>query len=643
MRNIYQDAIAIARKAIWLAINNGKGGSATVAIMIDGKIVYSEGFGMANREKSILVDQNTRFNIGSISKIYLVTAIMLLVEDGKISLDNPVTNYLPEFKMADTRYKKITVRMLLNHSSGLPGTETANSFGYAYNNRFFQETINTLGLSHLKHDPGEMSVYCNDGFTLAEMIVERVSRIKYIDFLKEKIFTPLNLKHTGLSVGEIKDKPIAYYYDAKTGKIAPPEVVSCLGAGGLSSTAKDLCHFMEIFSHKSKFLKEETKAEMRKTPLMPAWGKLKNQTLFGSLGWDVTNLPRYKTKGIKILGKGGNTPNYSSMAYTVPDKKISVAVITSGANLDAIKIALDILDSLLVKQKLIQEKKIIEVPIKTEKLPKDYILFSGYYANAIKLCQIVFNKAKNKVIIYKRDGKDKTIEKTLVYNNRYYYDNEGNPYYFVSIDGKTYLVISSLFGLKGGKIDLVGMQKIKSIKKPLRLKLNINGKLWLRRNVYPFEAIFSLNQHLVKSFSYRELPGYIDFHGIKKIITPLSAGMPFDAIRDQTELTLFNKNNTMWARVSDLLYSPAAEAKILKVGNNVVKIRKTDCNEWFVTKKDMVLSFITNQGRIIIFSSDGAIKYDNFIDKGDIYVAKGSYVELAGFSNATFTIRARYP
>ncbi len=122
-QNPYESAITTARSEIWQAINSGKCGSATAAIMVDGKIVYAEGFGMANREKSIPVDTATLFNIGSISKVYVATAIMLLVDDGKVSLDKPVMDYLPEFKMADDRYKKITVRMLLNHVSGIPGTE----------------------------------------------------------------------------------------------------------------------------------------------------------------------------------------------------------------------------------------------------------------------------------------------------------------------------------------------------------------------------------------------------------------------------------------------------------------------------------------------------------------------------------------
>jgi CubicO group peptidase (beta-lactamase class C family) len=97
-------AATVARTEMWKDINSGAIGSAAIAIMDDGKIVYSEGFGMADRERSIPVDRHTIFNIGSVSKVYVTTAIMLLVDEGRVDLDKPVTRYIPEFKMADERY-----------------------------------------------------------------------------------------------------------------------------------------------------------------------------------------------------------------------------------------------------------------------------------------------------------------------------------------------------------------------------------------------------------------------------------------------------------------------------------------------------------------------------------------------------------
>ena len=191
-------------------------------------------------------------------------------------------------------------------------------------------------------------------------------------------------------------------------------------------------------------------------------------------------------------------------------------------------------------------------------------------------------------------------------------------------------------------IDMIAMQKVKPLEKPQSLKVNMDGTVWLRRNVSPFEAIMAVESHFAKSLLYKDLPGYVDFGGIKKIASPEFAGMPFDAVRDQTELTLFEKNGGTWAWVSDLLYSPAQSAVALKAGENSVKIGDDGYNEWLVANEDMVLSFTKPQrGRIIIFSADDVATYDSALDTGDAYVAKGGYIESAGLANDVFTVKAR--
>lgn len=634
----YESAVATARSEIWQDINNGKCGSATVAITVDGRVVYAEGFGMADREKSIPVNTATVFNIGSISKIYVAAAIMLLVDDGKVSLDRPVIDYLPQFTMADDRYKKITVRMLLNHQSGIPGTQMSNSFGFKYNDKLQQETINALARAHLKHAPGAMAVYCNDGFTLAEMIVERVSEMRYIDFLNKRIFKRLGLKSTGLSVGEIEGRQVAFYYDLKTGKINPPEALSVLGAGGLSSTAIELCRFVDAFSAAGKLLKKSSLFEMRKAQPSEFRGKLRNATFTFGLGWDMTALPRYDAVGIQVLGKSGGTGNYSSMVFTVPDRRISVAVIASGAASSAMQTALDILDAVLVEKKIVaKEEKSLLLPPVAQKLPQDYNAFSGYYASESRFVRAVFDADKNSVAFFNVDEQAQVPEMTLVYNNGYYHDGKGSRFYFISTGGERYLVnyYSKL------QIDAITAQKVKPVEKPQNLKTDMDGKIWLRRNVVPFEAFVAEQSHLEKSLLYKDLPGYVYFRGLKRIDSPDFAGMPFDAIRDQTELTLFEKNGTTWAWISDMLYSPAQSASPLKSGDNYVKIGGDGYNEWLSAEEDMVLSFAKpERGRIIIFSSDDAVLYDSVVDTGCAYAAKGSYIECAGYAGDVFTVKA---
>ena len=112
-------------------------------------------------------DADQIYCIGSVSKVYVTTAVMQLVEQGKVDLDAPVTDYIDDFKMADERYKDITVRMLMNHTSGIFGSSLKNSDLYGDNSSVSTEnTLKNLENQRLKADPGEYAAYCNDGFTL---------------------------------------------------------------------------------------------------------------------------------------------------------------------------------------------------------------------------------------------------------------------------------------------------------------------------------------------------------------------------------------------------------------------------------------------------------------------------------------------
>lgn len=124
----YDKAITTARLEIHKALSNGAS-AARVAIIDDNRIVYSERFGMRSREESIPIDTNTQFNIGSVSKVFVSTSILLLCDDSLVELDKPVTAYLTRFSMEALHYANITIRMLPNHSSGMSGAYTKAGFG----------------------------------------------------------------------------------------------------------------------------------------------------------------------------------------------------------------------------------------------------------------------------------------------------------------------------------------------------------------------------------------------------------------------------------------------------------------------------------------------------------------------------------
>jgi CubicO group peptidase (beta-lactamase class C family) len=633
----YKNAISVARETIWKAITSGQGSGATIAIMDQGEIVYSEGIGVADRSQNRPVDKETRFNIGSTSKMFAAVAILLLVDEGKVALDESVAKYVPEFKMKDERYKKITVRMLFNHSSGLPGSSLY--FGYKPDARMHKILLDTLKDAHLKHDPGAMSIYCNDGFTLAEIIVERVSGKKYMDFLIERIFSPLGMKHSSASLGEISETNVGEYYDAKTGKKYPRQVVPVYGAGGLSSTAEDLCRFGDSFSLKGKrILSDASIREILKTQPTRFSDKLRDRQIMGEFGWEYSSLTGYREKGIQVLGKGGHTQGYSANFQIVPQERIAIGFIISGdANGEAV--TRPILDGLMKDRKLMEERaKTAKRPVEPQPIPSDMLRHAGYYTDGGTLVKVAFDKRRKALTISpmaaKKTGDEKPgASKSFVYHDGYFYNHEeGLQYYITTVDGKTFIVSH---GFKTYEFDVLVYQKLEAIRKPTRLKANMQGKVWLLRNASPY---IQAPVTAISSSIYKELPGYVDFMGIKKIERADFAGIAATAFRDQTELFIFSKNGKTWAKSGIFLFSTADGIPKVKDDATSVKIGDDNYNEWLTLEKGAVLSFEKPEGGRVIVSTQEAVLFDSVLDSGEIYAPAGSYVFCAGTAGDVFRV-----
>lgn len=633
---ITTQTITTARTEIWKDLNTGAIGSAAIAIMDKGKVVYSEGFGMADREKSIPVNKKTIFDIGSVSKIYVATAIMVLVDEGKVALDAPASKYLPDFSMVDERYKDITVRMLLNHSSGLPGTTGENNFGFAFNQDVYKDTLDALASSQLKHRPGESSIYCNDGFTLAEMIVARVSGQSYLEFLQERLFQPLALHNTGAGVGQRQPAlggNIAKFYPPGKAFSEPLEVLSLLGAGGLSSSAEDLCRFVDTFSGKGpQILTAASLGEIKKEQPPSFRGKLRGPDIPWGLGWDVTTYEPYKANGIKVLGKGGNSSTYTAQVFTAPDLRISVAVVSTGRAGGALPIADKVLQAYLASNALLKlPAKPVTPPVKAQPIPLDLKRFEGFYANGNEVFQVSLD-APNGVMTLYNNAKAPTL--SAVYNNGFFYKDE-RKLYFEEIDKTSYLVLY-VDAFKG---DGIYLEKLASCETPQQLEIPIEGKKWLRRNVKAFEGTSSVPDHITESHVLPDLPGYIDFCGIKKVISPSFAGMAIQTSRDLTELHLIQKDNQFWARSGGSLFMPADLADLLSPGTTTHALNTNGYNQWFKIVTDSILRCEkSTQGRMIVFAPDNAVLFDSAVDTGDVFTPSGSFVEIAGAVGDAFKL-----
>jgi CubicO group peptidase (beta-lactamase class C family) len=165
----------------------------SVAVVKDGKLLFARGYGLANVEHRVPATEHTIYQSGSIGKQFTAAAIMLLVEDGKLELDAPLSRYLPE---APAAWKDVTIRRLLTHTAGLPdyGADTIN----LWTNYTEDELAKIMLALPLQFEPGTAWSYSNPGYVLLGILVHKVSGQFYGELLKDRVFGPAGMKTAGV-------------------------------------------------------------------------------------------------------------------------------------------------------------------------------------------------------------------------------------------------------------------------------------------------------------------------------------------------------------------------------------------------------------------------------------------------------------
>ena len=316
------------------------------------------------------------YGIGSISKMYAAVAVMQLVEDGKVELDGPVTDYIPDFRMADERYKDITVRMLMDHTSGIMGSTQTNGFLYMDNTiANHDELLDNLSKQRLKADPGEYACYCNDGFNLLEIIVEEVTGMSFTDYTQKNIVAKTGGESTGTAENLFGNENLVPPVAADNKEY---EQFYCMeyGAGGLFSTSSDVANFGAAFFKGDNSLLSETSKEMMATRWSTDEFKDDN-----GLGWDFVELPGYEEAGVKVIGKGGDVIYDHAMLLVAPDEQISVAVTSNGGNsaLNAM-FALELLKEALKEEGIEGNDPEMRDFETLADIPEEYLKYEGWYS-----------------------------------------------------------------------------------------------------------------------------------------------------------------------------------------------------------------------------------------------------------------------
>jgi CubicO group peptidase (beta-lactamase class C family) len=306
----------------------------SVAVARNGRVVYSRAFGLADVENTVAATAATEYRIASVSKPITATAVLRLVQDGKLALDSSVRRYVPELGPA---FERVTLRDLLRHTSGVRHYRDNAEFVTTRHCDSLQQALAIFANDPLEHAPGEKITYSSWGYVLLGLAIERASGMSYPTYVQRMIFDRADMRSTRLDNLDLIPHRAHGYRRSKPGQLinAPPVDVSCrLPAGGFVSTTEDLLRFVTALDH-GRLIDPAASREMMRSQITSG---MISRTLAGmqvpagfqppgmGFGWAV------EPDGDAAY-HGGNQPGFTSMLYHIPAQHLSVVVMV---NLDGL-------------------------------------------------------------------------------------------------------------------------------------------------------------------------------------------------------------------------------------------------------------------------------------------------------------------
>lgn len=306
---------------------------AVIAVVHNDEILFAKGYGYANLEREEKVTVNTLFRVGSISKLFVWTAVMQLYQEGLLALDEDINTYL-DFSIPDTLWdgsaaEPITMRHLMSHTAGFED-QNLGLFVLA------EKDLQPLG-EYLENaiparifPPGQISAYSNYGSSLAAYIVERISGMPFLEYVEEYIFTPLGMKNSTFRqpVPEQLAKQLSAGYRSVDGiyRLGDFELCQSYPAGSLSASGLDMAKFM------SAYLSEETNGQYILNPETKMLMHSQSFSHHPELPGMAHGFIEMKRNGHRLISHTGDTLLFHSGLYLLPDEHLGIFVSFNGAN-----------------------------------------------------------------------------------------------------------------------------------------------------------------------------------------------------------------------------------------------------------------------------------------------------------------------
>jgi D-alanyl-D-alanine carboxypeptidase len=311
------DSIATANLAQDRAVG------AVVAVVKDNEVLFFKPYGKFDVEANVPMRPDAIFGIGSITKQFTAAAILRLRDQGKLSLDDDLTKWLPDFP---ARGNKVPLHRLLDHTSGIPDVTTRPGFGQIVRNATAPREAMYEAIKRYPFDfpTGTAQIYSNSAYWLLYLVIEKASGMSYGRYLETELFAPLGMQSTSLCLSIENVPRRAPGYRVRNGKIRrmPLNVTSAyLGSGALCSSAGDMVTWLNAL-HGGKVLSPASYAEM----IAPATLLDGTPTRYAT-GLEVRRDPR----GNHYLGHSGELPGYAARANWYPEARMAIVVLMNNS------------------------------------------------------------------------------------------------------------------------------------------------------------------------------------------------------------------------------------------------------------------------------------------------------------------------
>lgn len=304
-----------------------------VLVIEKGEVLFEKSFGYTNLNKDEEIDLDTKFMLASLSKQFTATAIVLLKRKGKLSYDNKVNQYIDDFP-----YPNITIRQLLNHTSGIPEYQDFFNKQRAQLTKRFESTGKRLTNENVismyaKHKPpldfapGSQFNYSNTGYVVLASIIEKVSRLSFGEFLDKRIFIPLRMHNTAVYNGNITNNmAIGYKLDIRTNSLVnnhTPDFFAVLGDGGIYSSINDFIKWDAALRDGTIINKEDLKDMYALPNLIDS-----SPSRYG-FGWFVRQLP---FNGNTVLTHSGRFAGYTNSIFRDLTTENTIVILSNNSH-----------------------------------------------------------------------------------------------------------------------------------------------------------------------------------------------------------------------------------------------------------------------------------------------------------------------